>query len=487
MAEKEIKDVGFAYQMAEGEATDQEINDMIDDVIYQTLGPNGLGEIIKPGQKVVIKVNLVGPYMGARGEKGRSIITDARVVRCVAEKVREIIGFGDGAELTVADCTMYRDRNPSLKSAKSSFYWGKFELTGDNSVDPWDICYDGDGDGILDGTSRARLVNLDSMFEDERVLHKIKLHNGHTEDVAFPKFLRTKEEAGGAGDYCDVLIGLPVLKSHGILGMSGAVKLHYGFRSQYGVYTDTGRHGHSGTFYDEKGFHHKQPLMDYTCATHLIRPYDFSIMDCLTANRRGPQVPTSGIVRVPDVDSKADFIVTNAMLASKDSVALDVVATALAGYKLESIGLLKEAAQNGIGEYEAEYIRVGGHMNFSRFRQYLSDKFGPSGKYPLQDGWGGARVLESTETQFTLSTSTPEKIGEGRYALRYQVSGEIARVDMFVSDRFVDSSFEQGKGQLVLDLEKFPMFKGTSLICYAVAWDKIFNCITSIERFIYPN
>lgn len=58
---------------------------------------------------------------------------------------------------------MYRDANPSLKSAKTSFYWGKLDRDGNNSVDPEDICYDSSGDGILDGTSQAQLINLDSL------------------------------------------------------------------------------------------------------------------------------------------------------------------------------------------------------------------------------------------------------------------------------------------------------------------------------------
>lgn len=59
-------------------------------VIYQLYCEKGLGAIIKHGYKVIIKVNLVGPNLGQRGEKGRSIITDPRILRYVAEKVRDI-------------------------------------------------------------------------------------------------------------------------------------------------------------------------------------------------------------------------------------------------------------------------------------------------------------------------------------------------------------------------------------------------------------
>lgn len=74
---------------------------MIDDVIFQVLGPEGLRKIIRPEDRVVLKVNVVGPYMGERGEKGRGIITDPRVVRHVAELVRDIIGYDNGASLKV--------------------------------------------------------------------------------------------------------------------------------------------------------------------------------------------------------------------------------------------------------------------------------------------------------------------------------------------------------------------------------------------------
>lgn len=73
--------------------------------------------------------------MGERGEKGRAIITDPRVVQHVAELVREIIGFDGGARLMVAGAVMYADPNPSLISQKSSFHWAKLDRTGDNAVD----------------------------------------------------------------------------------------------------------------------------------------------------------------------------------------------------------------------------------------------------------------------------------------------------------------------------------------------------------------
>jgi len=126
----ELSRVGFSRQPAD--PTDREIYDMIDDVIFQTLGTEGLRKIIRPGDRVVLKVNLVGPYMGERGEKGRGIITDPRIARYVADLVRDIIGFGGTADLKVVDAVMYNYPNPSLKVAKTSFYWLEYYLDKNN-------------------------------------------------------------------------------------------------------------------------------------------------------------------------------------------------------------------------------------------------------------------------------------------------------------------------------------------------------------------
>ncbi|TCL62265.1 hypothetical protein EDC14_10268 [Hydrogenispora ethanolica] len=98
----------------------------------------------------------------------------------------------------VLDATHYTDPNPFLKSASSSFYWARLERNGDNAVDSADVCYDSDGDGILDGTSRARIVNADSIDSAHRQAYPIKVVDSDDVMVCLPKLLRTREEAGGS-------------------------------------------------------------------------------------------------------------------------------------------------------------------------------------------------------------------------------------------------------------------------------------------------
>jgi len=501
---REFSKVGFARQT--GDPSDHEVCDMIDDVIWQTLGAEGLRKIIRPGDRVVLKVNLVGPYMGERGEKGRGIITDPRVTRYVAKLVREIIGFGNDASLKVVDATMYSDPNPSLKMAKSSFYWAKLERTGDNSVDEEDFCYDFDADGILDGGSEAELVNLDSIGPDGRQLFNVTLSDGQTASVSFPKFLRTKEQAKKSKnpeEYCDVLIALPIFKSHGIEGVTGALKLHYGIRSMFGMPGDPGRYGHNGMYYDEKGNHNVEKLTQYLCAQHLVRSYDFCIMDCITANRKGPTLPVGGIAYNPDHDQKADYIITSAMMASLDPVALDTAEAALAGYEPSSIRLPSLAAQNSLGISDPAWIHVVGKNLFSLHRQFLwrTHNQNRQRKYPLEDGWGGAKALKSVSPQYSVEAGKAKKIDENVYHIDYRIKKDesckhrqIVRVELIIEGavlEFDTNDFEGRKcieqGHFVLDLKKYKHLLNTDLGYNIYAWDDILNCVPSMERFIFAS
>jgi len=493
----ELSRIGFARQTAD--PTDREVCDMIDDVIFQTLGPQGLKAIIRPGDKVVLKVNLVGPYMGSRGEKGRGIITDPRVVRHVASLVREIIGFGAGASLKVTDAVMYEDPDPSLKRIKTSFYWAKLERTGDNAVDEADFCYDFNADGILDGGSEAELVNLDSIKEDGRQLFEVPMASGNIVKVSFPKFLRTREQAAktdSPDEFCDVFIGLPILKSHGIEGITGALKLHYGIRSRYGMPGDPGRFGHSGMYYDEKGNHNVHMLTEYLCAMHLVRSYDYCIMDCITANRKGPTLPVGGISYLPTMDQQTDYIFTSAMMASTDPVALDTAEAALAGYELSSIPILPLAANNGLGQNSPALIRIEGTAYFSLHRQFLWQLYNRRGqkRYPLEDGWGGAKAMTTVEPGHSVEVSTPRKKDENVYHIDFNViknnarsTRKILRVELAIGGTVLLGSIGDSieNGRFVLDLNKYPHLLNTDMTFNIFAWDDSFNCVASIERFIH--
>jgi len=436
------------------------------------LGPRGLSEIIKRGDRVVIKVNIVGPSQGLPGEKGRGIVSDPRIVRYVAEKVREIIGFGGGADLKVIDATFTAEKNPSDKNNPQSFHYARLQRSPGKTVERNDITYDYDADGILDGGSGAELVNLDSVQMSERFLTVIDEPIRGKCEVWLPKFLRTKEQAQGEEEYCDVYIGIPVLKSHGFCGMTGALKLHWG--SMLSVLEKQEHAGYGFGTGDIRLF------LDYLCAMNRARGFDIVIMDALTANRSGPANKEA------DFDAKTDFILMNSILCSKDSVAIDTVETLLGGYQLDSIPLLESAFRDGIGINKPAYIDLKGLDAFANHKQWLRGQYPGcgAGSYPLENGWGNAKTQDDFNAPVDVDVLC-RKTGKG-YEFSYRASEptpcnhHLARIDLMVNGMVVHRIFDDLKGGSVsVDLEKYRNQK----VQYRIAaWDMAFNCTLSEER-----
>lgn len=462
--------VGFSCMTRE--PSDEEIPGLIDDAIAQVLGPRGLREIIRPGARVVIKVNIVGPSQGLPGEKGRGIISDPRIVKYVAGKVREIIGFGGTADLKVIDATFTSEKDPSDKNNPQSFYYARLQRGEGKSVTENDICYDYDADGVLDGGSGAELINLDSVPNSERFLTVIDEPIRGRSEVWLPKFLRTKDQAQGEPEYCDVYIGIPILKSHGFCGMTGALKLHWG--SMLGLLE---KQEHAGYGY---GTGDIRLFLDYLCAMNRARGFDLVVMDALTGNRSGPAN------KVDDWDARTDFILMNAILCSRDSVAIDTVETLLGGYQLDSIPLLESAFRDGIGINKPAYIDLKGFDAFTNHKTWLRETYpgcGP-GSYPLENRWGNARIHDDFNAPVNVTVSC-RKAGQG-YVFDYTASDPtpcnhpLARIDLLVNGRVVERLFENlSGGRVSVGLEEYR----NQVVRYRIAaWDCALNCTLSEEK-----
>lgn len=449
--------VGFDCR--EQEPGEAELRVMVNTVVTQILGPEGWRALCKPGDRVVIKVNLVGPHRGAAREKGKAIITDPRLVKIAAEEVRAVIGWEAPAELIVTDALFYKSDNPSLKGEITSFYRSG---------------YDDDGDGILDGGSGARLVNCDSYGRDRRYLTEVAEPVLGTVPVWLPEFLHP--------DRCDVLIGLPVFKSHGFTGVTGGLKISYGFRSLFPAPGDGGRLNHSGYGW---GTGNKQLLLDYLCALYKALPYDFLLMDALTANRKGPLN-----LNESDFGAATDWFPVHALMAATDPVALDTAEALLGGYDPESVKLLFNAAADGIGENRPEYIRIAGGERFGRHKRFLAEtrqpKRGRAGKafgtWPFHDKWGGARILPDIEPP-AVTLGPEERNAEGLWTFSFAVrdagnpSTGIARIDLMVDGVPVSSLYRPPEeGFITADLSRF---RGRPIECRLLVWDNTLNATLS--------
>lgn len=464
--------VGFSCMNKE--PSDEEVHVLVDDAIAQVLGPRGLSEIIKPGYKVVIKVNIVGPSQGLPSEKGRGIISDPRIVRYVAEKVRKIIGFDGNADLKVIDATFTADKNPSAKDNSHSFYYARLKRTGNGTIDKGDVCYDHNGDGILDGSSVAQIVNLDSVEMSERFLTVVEEPIRGRTEVWLPKFLRTRDQANGEAEYCDIYIGIPILKSHGLLGATGALKLHWG--SMLGTLEKQEHAGYGFGTGDVRLF------LDYLCAMNRARAFDLVIMDALTGNRNGPAN------KVTDEDARTDYILTNAVLCSKDSVAIDTVEALLAGYQLDSIPLLESAFRDGIGINKPAYIDLYGFDAFCRHKKWLYESYPGSGAgcYPFEDGWGNAKTHNDFMSLSNVSVTWLGKKPKSDYVFEFTASDSnpddlrLARIDFLLNGEVKKRLFENLSGDRVtVNMEDYAHQK----VRYRIAaWDQALNCALSEEK-----
>ncbi len=464
--------VGFSSMMRE--PSDEEVDKLVDDAVFQVLGPRGLSEIIKPGDRVVIKVNIVGPSQGLPGEKGRGIISDPRIVRHVARKVRDVIGSAGNADLKVIDATFTPEKDPSDKNNPQSFYYARLQRSGGEKVDKDDVCYDFDADGILDGGSGAQLVNLDSVQMSDRFLTVIDEPVRGKSEVWLPKFLRTKEQAQGEPEYCDVYIGIPVMKSHGFCGMTGALKLHWG--SMLGLLEKQEHAGYGFGTGDVRLF------LDYLCAMNRARGFDFVIMDALTGNRNGPAN------KVDDKDAKTDFILINAVLCSKDSVAVDTVETLLAGYDLDSVPLLESAFRDGIGINKPAYIDLKEFDVFANHKRWLRESYPGcgAGSYPLENGWGNAKTRDDLTVPANVSVSVLKGKSDHDYLLEYTASEpdpcnhKLSRIDVLVDGKVKKRLYDNlSGGSVTISLGEYLDQK----VRYRIAaWDTALNCTLSEEK-----
>lgn len=493
--------IGFACQQSS--VADEDVRPLLEDALEQILGPEGLAAIMGPGSHVVIKPNLVGPKDGPTGQAGLAVITDARVVRVLAEMVREVIGDENGADLKVADAC-FRTGGPSDATTNwhGGFRYARIERTGDDAKNAGDYCYDYDNDGILDGASNAQLVNTDDLGKSDRYLTIVNEPTLGAVEVWLPKFLRTKEDAVAAGEpdnYCDVLINVPTFKIHRGEGTTGAIKNYYGLRTQYGFSGDAGRGSHSGTSYQSDSWGNMTNtnghLFDeYIVAMHRARKEDLIVTDCITLNRRGPS-------EIIGTDNEVDFIYTNAIMAGTDPVAMDTALSLLAGGDPATVALIRRGALDGLGTDDPGRIRIASMNAMGEHRSWLLGQYNPHRQptavsdpyslYPMVDGWGQMRLKEDYNAPLSVAAGVPVCLGNGRYGLRFSADeilpGDtgLARVEVLVEGEVAGYALGAGLTDGCVDVDVTPLTGKSGTLTYQIAaWDETLNVAVSGEYIL---
>lgn len=458
--------------------TEAAVAEAVDAAVESLFGPAGLAAVLSPGDKVVLKVNLVETDMGRPGRKGLGIITDPRIVRHVAGQVRDIIGWEAPADLlVVSDCLDMVNQPP----ATDRFYRARLDLNEDGIPE---YRYDGNQDGILDGGSGGRLINLDAIAFHDGFLTQVPQPLSGVIPAWLPKFMRTPQQAADAGEpnvYCDVYITLPLFKNHQLAGMTCAVKNVYGFTSKAAYAQlgwDRGNHAWNGDYNANRDY-----LDEMLIALNLARPPDLVVLDALTGNRTGPANLYTGS------DSPVDLIFPGAIFAATDPVALDTVMTLLAGYEPASVEYLAFGDRDGLGESDPRGIHVLGLDAFTQLRDSLAVNFPaqypfPS-PYPAPGYWSGPSGVRN-HTDFdppvNVSLAAPQWQQDAVHAFPVTAGDGgvgLARLDLWIDGvlaAFVNDGLDSVSA-IAVDLAAWT--DGLPHEARLAAWDGNLNCTVS--------
>ena len=298
----------------------------------------GFGSIVRNGDTVVLKPNLVQPidhtgpnWSGSALPKTvNGVTTDWRIAKAVAQLVREINPTGkiyimEGASVTTS--TAYN---------------------------------------ALDYTS-ANIPEVDAIWGIEEVSGSWRGGFGYSESedytIGRPELVRVKLENYLYREYyyfnkklyeADVLINLPCLKTHHDAVVTGCIK-----NMSIGA-TPANIYGVNATRFDRNDMishgvadFHKWIADYYTC-----RPVDLTIMDGLQGLQRGPSC--ARVMYGPDTGTLTDNQMNmRVILASKDGLAIDIVESNIMNWDYASVVYMKHLIDAGrVGNGDTKNITV---------------------------------------------------------------------------------------------------------------------------------
>ena len=270
----------------------------------------GLADVIRPGDWVTIKVNI----LRFRGQSGYNVgvVTDLRIVRSI---IQQLIEEGDASRISVVEGKQWRTEDGGWQAVYPEF--GGLSYT-----------------GMLAELQAANPgVIIDYV------------------DLDYPPYTNTPVPGGGLSqDYytmpdailnCDRLIAVPAMKTHTWTRVTLANKLYIG--ATPASFYNSGLYGGS---WDHGNLPHG-PLDRTICDLVSYHPADLSVVGGIWGiEGNGPA--GSGSIR------------RNIILASKDIVAADAVSAAAMGFNPWDIDYLHLAHNKGFGIYDLDYITING-------------------------------------------------------------------------------------------------------------------------------
>ncbi len=319
----------------------EEIKQMVTTAVSQV---GGIGSVVKDGNTVVIKPNLI--QSAGLSTEVNGVTTDWRVTKAVVELVRSVNPTGKVYVMEEA-----------IVSTSNVFSYYKYTSANIPGVDEFVAIEKDSGEWQDKNSPGLTLVNM-----PDGLLHTQYYFN------------RKYKEA-------DVVISLPTMKTHWNAGFTGGIKnLSIGTPPSniYGI-------SKSEIARNNMVDHDSDDLHKWIRDYYKCRPANLVIMDGLQGYQNGP-IPMGG-------NPAKDQMNMRLILAGKDAVAVDTIGALTVGWDPQTINYLRYLNADGLGNIDPSCINVTG-KKVDEVRKYLAGR----------STTGATSISDKTPPQLTISS-----------------------------------------------------------------------------------
>ena len=387
----------------------------------------GLQGVVRPGDTVVVKVNLVRDISPESG-----MVTDPAVAREVVSLARE----AGAAQVILAEGTaeyLEGDPNRDRFCTKAAFRTAGYDLDGD----------------MVDDATGTPLLDLNDtggtdLFDTSKVTR-----------VIVPTGLIRKEYwlPNSVLD-ADVLISVPVLKNHYLAGVT------LGMKNLIGLLPNDLYHA-PGNVYGRHSLSHSPIELDqHIVDVNLARRPDFVVVDGQRGMMDGP---TGSQIIDPQM---------GLVLAGRDVFAVDTVGSLLIGYEPSAIPYLQLAARSGLGIADTSRIHVLGVALGEARRDFPA---------PYADS--PARRADAQPPTVVMAASAGDDWpGEISVVVDAQDNDKVARVELYMDEHLVAEKYTPPY-EFSVGAKEY--IEGPRTL-RAVAYDKALNQSAAVDTVIIP-
>lgn len=413
----------------------------------------GLPDTIGPGKKIVIQPNLVE----AGWYSGQGVTPNISVIRTVVEMCLE-----KGA--TASNITIC-EGSANFRDGSDHGIYDSRSMTRKAFVD---VGLDTNRDMIEDiyGVKLVDANNVGGLYS-EYPGYSGPYNSNYVTKVNLPSpMINRVYVIPNCVAQCDVLIRIPVLKTHNLAGVTGSLKLAFGIAPSdvYHAFGD----GYKWNLLHNQAWGYNEletnarGMVDMTMA----RIPDFVICDGLVGVTNGP-TGEGGVLKYPTAGKMG------CILAGANVVAVDTIETLACGYDVNSIAGINAAVSKGLGTNDVSQIQVNG-VHVAEIRRWFPNYGCARGGDQGAPYMSGLNVADGAHVSSSLYVRP----------ISYTDSGSgVAKAELYVDGVLADISTASSTAYATVWSIGKSVPQGQHTIKYTM-YDKMLN-ETSFSRTVY--